>query len=89
MRSQSHGDSAFRGTRRGPRHQWLAVRRLRELTTTARWRRRPHPGWGIVLHDGTVYGSTAPRPGLCLIARDGVLRTVLTVAVPAPRRAEP
>lgn len=68
--------------------EWLARRRLRELTTTARWRRRPHPGWGFVLQDGTMYGSSERRPGLCLIARGEVLRTVLTIRIPAPRRAE-
>jgi hypothetical protein len=69
--------------------EWLAARRLRALTTTGRWRRRPDPGWGIVLRDGTIYGSSDRRPELCLIARNGVLRTVLTVGIPAPRRAEP
>jgi hypothetical protein len=67
----------------------LAARRLQQLATTARWRRRPRPGWGTVLHDGTVYGYSERRPELCLVARDGVLRTVLTLRIPAPRRAEP
>jgi hypothetical protein len=68
----------------------LAVRRLRELLTTARWRCRPLPSWGIVLHDGVVYGYSRLRPGVCLLVREQVLVTVLSrPAVPAQRRAGP
>ena len=80
--------------------RWLALRRLRAYGGSAAWARRP-PAWTHlqVLHGATIYGSPPARPDVCLLARDGVVVTVLSrrflaaggapigppVALPAPR----
>lgn len=69
----------------------LAVRRIRSLIATARWRSRPLPWTSIVLHPGIVYGYAAGRPDVCLLMRNDAVVTVLTRAMfcdlPRQRRA--
>jgi hypothetical protein len=55
----------------------LAVRRLRVLVATARWRSRP-TGWPqVVLHPEVIYGYSPVCPDACLLLRKHVLVTVL------------
>ena len=56
----------------------LAVRRLEELAGSADWRARPLSWTRVVLHLGVIYGYARARPDVCLLARDGVLVTVMS-----------
>lgn len=56
----------------------LAVRRLDSLAGSATWRARPLGWTRVVLYPGVIYGYSSIRPDVCLLARDGVLLTVLS-----------
>lgn len=55
----------------------LAVRRLRVLVATARWRSRPAAWPQVVLHPEVIYGYSGTCLGACLLLRNQVLVTVL------------
>lgn len=55
----------------------LAVRRLRVLVATARWRSRPTAWPQVVLHPDVIYGYSGTCPDACLLLRKHVLVTVL------------
>jgi hypothetical protein len=55
----------------------LAIRRLRLLVATARWRSRPAAWPRVVLHPDVIYGYCGRRPETCLLLRKDVLITVL------------
>ena len=57
----------------------LAIRRLRVLVATARWRSRPIAWPQVVLHPEAIYGYNGMRPDAFLVLRKHVLVTVLAV----------
>lgn len=55
----------------------LAVRRLRVLVATARWRSRPAAWPQVVLHPKVIYGYCGTCQDACLLLREKMLVTVL------------
>ena len=55
-----------------------AERQLRRLVLDAHWYPLPRPWTQIVIHPGSHYGYSPRRADVCLVERDGVVRTVLS-----------
>ena len=53
-------------------------RQLRRLVLDARWYPLPRPWTQIVIHPGSHYGYSPRRADVCLVEREGVVRTVLS-----------
>ena len=55
-----------------------AERQLRRLVLDAHWYPLPRPWTQIVIHPGSHYGYSPRRADVCLVEREGVVRTVLS-----------
>lgn len=57
-----------------------ARRRIEQLLDRPiEWRPRPRAWTTVVLHDGVVYGYPLHRPDICLLVRNSVVVTVLSM----------